>query len=239
MTIRTLAFASTLAILGSLIGISSIAPSAKAAPQAESATQIKEESSETLRQGLPGRRLGGGTRSDRVFAHDYVYLAALVTADNLSTTTAAHPSLMFYVPEMVEDQTVEFVLRDRNDQLVYETAFQVEKTGGLISIDTATTGIDPLNLNENYEWYFSIIPNHEDRANDIVVYGSVQRVDETGATLWHDAITTTGALYQENPQDINITAAWNQLIETAGLTAIIESPAPIIQAGLQPLDVDL
>ncbi|MEO0647234.1 MAG: DUF928 domain-containing protein [Cyanobacteria bacterium J06650_10] len=256
MIIKKIACASTLTLTGSLIGLTSFAPVAEAvtpiASSSVSVVQIKEDNSETLRQGLPGRRLGGGTRSERIFSENYVYLTALVTADNLSATTAEHPSLMFYVPEMVQDQTAEFVLRNADDELVYETSLQVNQTGGMISIETSEAGIEPLNIHENYTWYFSIVPDAMDRANDVVVYGNLQRVNSEDwmmeqtlqaasieqentealltyaqrlrqdAALWHDAAYIVGALHQDNPQNADVAAEWSTLLKVAGLDAIVE-----------------
>lgn len=228
----------------------------------ESAVLAKEEESDTVRQGLPGRRLGGGTRSGVIFSHEDDYLTALVAPNNLGITTASHPSFMFYVPAMVSDQAAEFVLRNSNDELIYETAFRVEKAGGIINVETATSDIAALNLNENYHWYFSIIPEINDRANDVAVDGIIQRVDpekwfiqqEVDATLleqaseqnpllharllrkkadlWHDAAIALGELLQTNPNDIEIASEWHQLLETAGLTAMPDTYEPAIRTCL-------
>ena len=250
MSIRQIACASTLALMSSLIGFTAIVPAVQAGTPFSDIHTKDSTSSQTLRQGLPGRRLGGGTRSDRIFMEDYVYLTALVTADNLSSTTAKHPSFMFYVPEMVQSQTAEFVLRDANDELIYETSLQLNSSGGLVNIDTSTAGIEALNINENYTWYFSIVPNLTDRANDVVVYGNVQRVEHNSiaqsanhelsldqaspeellmhaqrlrqdTALWHDAANIVGTLHQADPGNELIAAEWNALLEAAGLAAVM------------------
>lgn len=208
-------------------------------------------SSEALRQGLPGRRLGGGTRSDRLFAGDYAYLTALVTSDNVGVTTAERPTLLFYVPEMLSANTVEFILRDSNDGLVYESTFEVGAGGGVVSIDTTTVADMPaLIKNENYAWYFSIVPNADDRAHDVAVHGSVRRVDLAEwlhqqdmdvalldefsslaplekvrvlyqqANMWHEAALMLDALHRAEPQNTAIAAEWTQLLESAGLVTV-------------------
>lgn len=208
-------------------------------------------SSETLRQGLPGRRLGGGTRSDRLFVGDYAYLTALITSDNVSVTAAERPTLLFYVPEMLSANAVEFVLRDANDELVYDATFEVAADGGVVSIDTATAVDMPeLTPNENYSWYFSVVPNAADRAHDVAVHGSVRRVemaewlhqqdvdvallDEFSslaplekvrvlyqqANMWHDAALMLEALHRAEPQNTAIAAEWSRLLESAGLVTV-------------------
>lgn len=185
MTIRSISRIATLALLSSLIGLEVIAAAQVKASSLSTVQQAKEDRDDQLRQGLPGRRLGGGTRSgslySRVFTEDEVYLTALVTADNLSLTSAERPSFTFYIPEMLQDQQAEFVLRNAEDELVYETTFEIEKSGGLTTIETSTAEIAPLNIGQNYTWYFSIVPNSVDRSNDIIVYGNIRRVESTAA----------------------------------------------------------
>ncbi|MEL6261641.1 MAG: DUF928 domain-containing protein [Cyanobacteria bacterium J06626_6] len=237
------------------------APSGIAHPVNEHASvKAAEQGSGTLRQGLPGRRLGGGTRSDRLFARDYAYLAALVMPDNLSITTAERPELMFYVPEMISDQAVEFVLRNEADELIYETTFQVESAGGMIALDTAeVAALSPLNVNETYRWYLSIIPEASDRANDVVVHGNIRRVNREAwltqqainssalelmnstdrlqqakalyqqANLWHDAAIILNELRQADPNSPEIAAEWDQLLSFAGLSTVLDTPYPAVQ----------
>ncbi|MEL7333036.1 MAG: DUF928 domain-containing protein [Cyanobacteria bacterium J06560_2] len=247
--------------MSSLIGIAVLAPAGWTRTQTEPTPLRKEDNSGTLRQGLPGRRIGGGTRGGRIFVNEYDYLAALVTADNLSTTTAEQPSLIFYLPEMVNEQTVEFVLRNAHDEVVYETSFQAKKSGGMVRIE-ATDETTTLALNETYQWYFSIVPDPTNRSTDVTVYGNIQRVDPAHwlseqqidlaqlskieqesplvharmlhqeADLWHDAAIVLENLLNENPADTEVTAALTQLLEVAGLSAVVEIPTANLQAKL-------
>ncbi|MEL6602576.1 MAG: DUF928 domain-containing protein [Cyanobacteria bacterium J06614_10] len=264
MTIKRFAYASTVVGLLSSVGLLAHAPAGVANPIHEAPTvKASEQGTGTLRQGLPGRRLGGGTRSDRLFAGDYAYLAALVMPDNLSITTAEKPELMFYLPEMVSDQAVEFVLRNEADELVYTTTFQVERAGGMIALDTAEVAtLSPLTVNETYRWYLSIIPEANDRANDVVVHGNIRRVEREAwlaqqaidsetlarlnstdrlqqakalyqqANLWHDAANILNELRQANPNDVDIAAEWDRLLTYAGLASVLETPYPTVQITL-------
>lgn len=215
---------------------------------AKSAANAKEQSDDNLRQGIPGRRLGGGTRSDTVFSNTYSALVALTEPDALSVTTALQPKLLFYVPEMTTANTAEFVLFNHSNELVYETTFEVAPTGGLVSVEIPAD-TPPLTLGENYQWYFSIIPEANDRAHDIVVYGSIRRVEATAwldqqqidiskldqltplakarvlyqqADLWLDAAVMLDQMRRQNPDDVAIAAEWTHLLESAGLTPMLQ-----------------
>jgi hypothetical protein len=249
------------ACVSMLIGLSSLVNLLAATPAAaNSGLSAQVQTDDSLRQGIPGRRIGGGTRSDRVFSSDYATLAAMMPSSNLSVTTAVQPTLLFAVPEMVSDNSVEFVLRDRHDALVYETTFEVARQGGVVKIETAALPL-ALNLNEDYQWYFSIVPNLEDRANDVVVHGSIRRVDPAEwfaqpeidsslaqqiaiappllkaqlyqqANLWHDAAIILSDLYQAEPENQAIAAAWHRFLQSAGLEIMDQAPSPQIQISL-------
>lgn len=186
--------AATLASLGSLLALAVVTPVSFANSIAKpttsatvksttsattSATTEEDQDSSDVRRGIPGRRMGGGTRKGSVFANAFDSLTALTTPDPVSITTASHPTLMFYVPKMASANNVEFVLRNGDDELVYETTFLLDSDAGLVSVDTAeASDMAALSLNEDYQWYFSIVPDLDDRANDVVVHGSIRRVDQ-------------------------------------------------------------
>ncbi len=246
--------ASMLIGLSSLLSLTALAVGSLANPpveSVESAISAKGQGNDNLRQGVPGRRLGGGTRSDTVFSNAYAVLVALTTPDALSVTTTLRPKLLFYIPEMTATNTAEFVLFDHSNELVYETTFEVAPTGGLVSVEIPEDA-PPLTLGENYQWYFSIIPEANDRAHDIVVYGSIQRVEATAwlaqrqidigrldqlaplrkarmlyqqADLWLDAAVMLDQMRQQNPEDTAIAAEWTHLLESAGLTPMLQLPS--------------
>lgn len=237
---KKIAYISTIVGLSSLFGVAIIASSSIANPTVETITKTTVETtiasadnSETLRQGIPTRRLGGGTRDNTsIFAQHYTYLAALVMPDGMSVTTAQRPTLLFHVPELKATQTAEFVLRDNNDKLVYENTFEIDQAGGIIDISLSGVETLPaLTLNADYQWYFSIIPEPSDRSTDIVVHGGVRRI-ESNDWLWHDAAVEANAQRQENPADSAIASEWEQLIETAGLSAVVDATEPAVQIGL-------
>ncbi|MFK8183082.1 MAG: DUF928 domain-containing protein [Phormidesmis sp.] len=238
--------------IGSVLCIT--APTAEALPSAAfPSTEIASQESlnDSTRQGLPGRRIGGGTRRNGIFLNENDALAALTAPEALTITTAAYPEMLFYVPEMKADHNAEFVMLNADGDVVYEQTLVANRRAGLINIDA--DGVAPLSLNENYEWYFSIIPNPEDRANDVVVHGSIRRVDadewlaqqqvDVGlsarmamaeplvqaqllyqeANLWHDAALVLNELRQENPENELIAFEWHQLLDVAELSDLVES----------------
>ncbi|MEO1445159.1 MAG: DUF928 domain-containing protein [Cyanobacteria bacterium J06635_11] len=220
------------------------------------------KSNDELRQGLPGRRLGGGTRTPSMAAYnDQLPLTALIPENVLSITTAAYPRLLFHLPVIETSQTVELVLYNSAEALVYQQQFDVIGNSGIVSIDLSNAdGLAPLTVDETYQWYFTIVA--DDRAQDISVDGWVKRVDiETWsqqhnaphlsaqlttpppleqarllheeADLWSEAAQVVHSLRQQNPQSKEVTAVWEQLLEEVGLSEL--QSAPLAELVVKPI----
>lgn len=265
MSIKSFARAAMLLSFTSLTVMLAGTPASLANPVAESTISAASQSSSTLRQGIPGRRLGGGTRTESVFPSGARSLVALAMPDSFVVTTEARPPLMFYVPEMTSGNRVEFVLRNSQDELIYEKTFSVNREAGIVTVDLAADENAPaLSLNETYQWYFSIVPNEADRANDVVVYGGISRVEvadwlaqqsvESGmreqlavaaplqkarllyqqANLWQDAAAILNELRQAEPENAAIAAEWNQLLASVGLEIAAGATSAPAKVALTP-----
>ncbi|MBD2214615.1 DUF928 domain-containing protein [Nostoc linckia FACHB-104] len=211
--------------------------------------QALASSEEKPREGLPGRRVGGGTRG-QCFS-SVGRLMALVPENNLGFTKKAYPNILFYLPPTSTSAMVEFVLQDESRQSVYETTFTKSSAGGVINFSLPeSTSLPPLAINKKYNWYVSLICNPENRANDIVVHGWIQRVELDSnltkkleqttsplgrvalyaqAGLWQDALATLAQLRSTQPNDSKLAVNWTQLLKTENLDAIAQEPFLEIQ----------
>lgn len=196
-------------------------------------------------QGLPGQRLGGGTRNPDDYM-EQMPLVALIPETNLGITMAGLPKFLFYLPAANDVRDIEFVLYDEADNLIYETIVSVSATAGIFRLDLAEAEeLAPLQLHKNYHWYFSIIA--DDRAEDMVVNGWTRRVDlatwvqeqslnadlivslESAtpldqarllyqeAQLWHDAAVILEDLQQTDPGNLSIAEEWENLLQAVNL----------------------
>ena len=203
----------------------------------------QDNAEDSLRQGLPGRRIGGGTRGEECIAGE-TPLMALMPESNLGVTTAENPSLLFYLPQATSTRDVEFVLLDNNDELIYDTTFQVKEDSGIISVSLPDEETLPLlEKNENYHWYFSIICDPANRAQDVAVDGWIRRVDlATNLThqldnvaplerarvlsqepeLWHEALTILATQLRTQPNDPTVAGQWTQHLQSVGLNSIAQ-----------------
>ena len=218
-------------------------------------------------QGMPSRRVAGGTRGpggpveeiegsrktqpvirEESCAYHQKPLTAIIPEKLMSITTTGYPSFFFYMPEVEQSQVVEFVLRDEDDNLVYEKTFTTTGNSGIISLSIPqSTSLNPLKVNQNYQWYLSIICDAQNRSKDNVVEGWFKRVaiDEVDPSLtsklnqvapieraklyleagiWHDALTTVAELKRQYPDNANITNKWINLLQSVGLDNMIQEP---------------
>lgn len=195
------------------------------------------------REGFPGRRVGGGTRSDMFISESP--LTALVPDNSQGLTGSATPTLFFYVPQTEKPQTVEFVLVDENEREVYKTEFTTDGKSGVTGI--TIPGNEPtktLEIGKNYRWYFALVPDRNNRKLDIYVQGSIKRVAVTqdlenklkqGASLdlvdaylannlWYDAMATMAELRRSRPTDTALATKWQQLLNSVDLQKLAQEP---------------
>jgi hypothetical protein len=211
--------------------------------------QLLAQSSNQPREGLPGRRVGGGTRSGQI-----LNLVALLPQNNQGLTFSETPTFFFYIPETKKPEMGEFVLLDENEETVYQTNFTTNGDSGIVSINSAETNPTKLlEIGKVYKWYFSIIRDPNDRSADTFITGSIQRVQPNqdldnqlkqaslldraslyaANNFWYDAIVSLAELRYSNPADADVAAKWTQLLQSVNLEDIAQEPLLKAQASTQ------
>ncbi|MBW3584422.1 MAG: DUF928 domain-containing protein [Cyanobacteria bacterium 0813] len=98
-------------------------------------------------RGAPGDRTDAGSRDP----HNFL---ALIPATNLGLTAIAHPTFWLYLPaSLPDDIPFEFVLRDEQQEVVFRTLFELEKTAGIASFSLPPNS-PPLETGKKYQWCF-------------------------------------------------------------------------------------
>lgn len=199
-----------------------------------------------LRQGLPGRRISGGSRSPAAscLRTPDQAVVALMPKSNLGLTLADRPTLWFLLPAVSPDKQLELGLFDSKGDLVYQKTIQAPDSAGLTGFSLPDT-IAPLTPGENYRWYLSVVCNPGSRAEDLYVTGWTSRVspDSTllqalstasvqerlaiyeSSSLWLDTLTALAELQQQDyaaaepaePGNVQIAQQLSHFIETADL----------------------
>jgi hypothetical protein len=210
--------------------------------------------------GIPGRRVAGGTRngsiSDSCNASSKP-LVAIVPENAVVVTTSESPTLFFYVPETNQPQEMEFVLRDQNDALIYDTTWTANGKAGIVSLKVPDVVKSALQNKQDYHWYFTLVCNH-DRSLDLVVEGLIrqtsldaqlaQKLDKSSlvekvelyqqAQLWNDALklVSDNLTISTRPE---LMAKWTELLASMGLDHLAQEPLVASYIGSQPAEPTL
>ena len=167
-------------------------------------------------------------------------LTALIPPSLSTATASANPTLFFAVPSIPSHTSLELVLRNGKDELVYEQTFPGVTTAGILPIALPSHRLDS---QQQYHWYLSVICNPSDRAHDLVLEGLIQRVELDPSVqqkltqanpeervalyqshqLWQDEITTLVNLKQSHPQDSQVLKLWQESLKVTELDNQIES----------------
>lgn len=204
---------------------------------------MAEQVSSLLRQGLPGRRISGGSRSDCMAGSSPI--VALSSTTNLNKTTNEQVSLYFIVPALERNYPLRFSLRDSMGNRVHEALLNTAENQGTVGIQLPK---DTLQTDQDYRWYLSVVCDTQDPSQNDVLSGWIRQVGtstaielgetlhtevysvEAGLTLanryqeaelWGDAIATMVALREQFPQDDSLYQAWNQLLQTLELESVV------------------
>jgi len=192
-----------------------------------------------VRQGLPGRRISGGSRSPSTscLATPDQPVIALIPEDNVGLTLSEHPTLWFSLPAVSTDRNLEFGLFDQTGETVYKKTLEASGEAGLTQLRIPETEA-PLEVDKSYRWYLSVVCNPQSRSEDLFVTGWIKRVQpgqeisqqlthataqerlslyETSA-LWYDALTTLIELRRNNPTAPELAQRWDTLIDSVNLT---------------------
>jgi hypothetical protein len=166
-----------------------------------------------------------------------------VPTSNIGLTLAESPTFFVYVPQT--SAQIEFTLLTENeDEVVYETAFTIDKPG-IVGVRVPAVGkTKAIEVGKRYVWSFSMIRDPQDRSADLVVKGWVQRIEpqpnlksdlansnpmsrlNAYATngIWYETVATLAEMRRKAPNDSMLTAEWTKLLQSQGLESVATEP---------------
>lgn len=198
--------------------------------------------------GAPTNRGGGGaSRGICLGNQDIIALMPIYPQGRANlvwgVTTVDRPSFWFYIPPVAGSAAeMEFVLRDRAGQKIYQTKGNVTQTG-VISVTLPTTS-PALTVGDRYQWYFKVRcpaaqsqpPKYvngwiERQAIVPTLAKQLQSASPTERTalyaqngIWLEAITTLGQLRQAQPKDAALAQQWTELLDSVQLKDLATQP---------------
>ena len=198
--------------------------------------------SEAESRGFPtGEREGGGARGEArsdCYSEQQTPIP-LVPRNSAGLTSAASPTLLFYVPQSEQPQALKFVLFNDNDEIVYQETFNADKARIVnLSLPGATTA-KTLAVGQPYRWY--LVKNcNSGYLPKVVDGGTIRRVqlDQTlesqlsqadplervklyqEANIWYEALRDLAELRCARPHSSVVAAKWTELLNSAGLDEV-------------------
>jgi hypothetical protein len=183
-----------------------------------------------------------------------IKLTALVPESLIGRTVSEYPVFFFYLPKSDFDEAqAEFTLIDEKDNFIYETTLKVKNSPGVMSVSIpANKNVSPLEAGKNYRWSIVLICDPENRFTDAVARGIVRRVELSADILrqldaadprqktviyaengiWQDALGTLAAARRANPNNTDLAADWESLLDSVTLGEIAKEP--IVEIEPQP-----
>ncbi len=185
-------------------------------------------------RGAPAARIGGGTRGIGSSTLELVVLAP----DHTGLTTKEQPTLYWYVSEPVSAQLEVTLINDENIDPELEQIVITTTKAGIQSFDLSQTKAK-LTLDVEYRWFVSVIADENQRSNDIVASGTIQRIkpgtalkkkidNATKNTLasayaeegiWYDTIDELSRMIKKSPDNFQLITQRSALLEQVGLQA--------------------
>ena len=179
-------------------------------------------------------------------------LTALVPQNKIGRTVSDYPTFFFYLPQ-TEAELAELILEDESGNLIYQQDLTIKNLSGVIGVNIpANTNLPPLEVGKNYTRKFTVVCDPEDRSSDQLETGIVRRVELSADILpqldvadprqkaviyaengiWQDALGTLAAARRANPNDTDLAADWESLLDSVTLGEIAKEP--IVEMEAQP-----
>ncbi|MEG4206696.1 DUF928 domain-containing protein [Microcoleus sp. Pol7_A1] len=200
----------------------------------------------------PPRSSPGPTRRASQCVKGKIKLTALVPPNKIGRTVSEYPLFFFYLPQ-TDAPLAEFVLQDENGKQIYQTTLKINNSSGVIGVSIpANQNVSPLEAGKNYRWSVALICETEDRSADVSETGIVRRVELSADIrsqlekadprqktviyaqngIWQDALSTLAAARRANPNDAELAADWESLLDSVTLGGIAKEP--IVEIEQQP-----
>ena len=192
----------------------------------------------------PEQTVGGASRGEQCpldSIEQDLPLTPLLPTGSRSLTMESHPTLMVYVPETSATSAL-LSIRNADEDYDYQTMVSIGDRAGIVSL-TVPNDAPALDTNHEYEWSLILLCDNKLRPDSPVAQGDIMRIADDSylsaklaranqlesaaiyadAGLWYDTLSSLAKLKSSNPKDINISANWESLLGSVGLTDIAKA----------------
>lgn len=182
--------------------------------------------------GLPGGRLGGGTRGGEVLPQVFV-----LAPDHVALTTSPEPTLYWYLSGDTRERIDLTLVDDASVEPLLEVTLPGPARAGIHAVRLADHGVR-LKPDVTYRWSISIVPNPARRSNDVVSAGELRLRDKSPALearlarvkgerdvfvyaeggVWYDALDAVSKHIADAPGDARLREYRAALLDQVGLS---------------------
>jgi|GEM_PF-528874 len=191
--------------------------------------------------GVPSATTGGGSRDSSICGQSNLEDAPVTPIKpkaSLGLSAVERPVFFAFIPNISASKGL-FFLADEEGNAQHETWIELPDRAGIIRFDLPNE-VPPLEVGKDYEWSFVLVCGENLRPDDPFVRGTVRRVDldlaldvselslEKAAALaeagiWYDTVSVLAELRRRSPDDANLKAQWQALLESQGLESVAEA----------------
>ncbi|WP_197985413.1 DUF928 domain-containing protein [Leptolyngbya sp. Cla-17] len=242
------------------LALAPFSASATPAPQSQPASILQNRGTFQLSQsfkppsrGTPPPSAGGATRGNSCVPNNKQPIS-LVPKDRLGLTYSAKPTFYWHIPSSPAKEAKFLILTGDDVDVVYEASIPLPAKSGIISY-TLPKNAPPLEIGKRYHWFLTLDCNPADPGGNPITEGWTERVAPdvvflrqlekadlktraslyAGNGIWHESVTTLGALRRTNPQDVSASEGWNELLKSVGLSAIATEPLLDLTVSQNPM----
>lgn len=187
-------------------------------------------------RGAPATRVGGGSRSAGASAITLDVLAP----DHTGYTLQENPTIYWYVSERITDPVEVTVTAMGSPQEAFQPLLEITLKPpfdkGVHAVRLKDHGV-VLKRDTEYQWFVAVVPDPNQRSNDILAGGSIKRISAPQALearlreagefvkpalyaesgVWYDAIDQLSTLISANPANNQLREQRAALLKEAGL----------------------
>jgi uncharacterized protein DUF928 len=188
-------------------------------------------------RGLPGGRVGGGTRGVEATV-GATFALSVLAPNHTGLTLQDQPVLYWYLSQRVTSP-LEFALTDDGIKPLIETPLTPPFEPGIHGLRLEDYGVK-LVPGKRYRWFVALVVDAERRSRDVLAGGTIERVESieglapaiaqaspsqipfiyAEAGLWYDAIEAISNLIQASPNNSTLRQQRASLLEQGGLAEI-------------------
>lgn len=184
-------------------------------------------------RGAPSRRVGGSSRGTA----SALPSVTVLVPDHVALTTAEQPVLYWYLSKPTSVRVEVTLIDDKGETPLIEYAVKDAQGPAVHAIELAKHNVH-LKPGVEYQWSISVVPDPNERSNDVMSAGVIKRVDAPADVasarakgmdkealarmlaangIWYDAIGLYSELIAARPGDHALRESRAALLDQVGL----------------------